>query len=100
MKASNVFRLGKLTRNTRNGTGLLVVDLPGTGTLSLTGRGLAKRQQSVSTAGSVELAIKTKGSFVERLARTGQLKLTASITFTPTGGDPSTRTRLVKLIEE
>jgi len=99
MKPSNVFVLGKLTRNARGGTATLAVEVPGPGTVSLTGKGLVGRQRTASRAGSVRLRIVAKGSFGRELNHAGQAKLRARIAFTPTDGDPKTLTRTIKLIK-
>jgi Glycine rich protein len=98
-KPSNAFTLGKLTRNPRKGTAILAVEVPGPGTLSLTGKGLVEQQRTASRAGSVSLRIAAKGSFGRKLSSAGQAKLKVRITFTPAGGDPKTLTRTIELIK-
>jgi DNA-binding beta-propeller fold protein YncE len=108
---SNAFSFGKLKRNKRKGTATLTVNVPGPGTLGLTGKGLVKQRVSgaanavratakaVSAAGAVKLKIKAKGRAKHKLNNTGNVKLTARITFTPTGGSPNTKSKKLKLIK-
>jgi hypothetical protein len=102
------FSFGRLKRNTKRGTAVLPVTVPGAGTLSLTGRGVAGQQASTSRAASaggravasastVKLVVKGKGKKKKALNKTGKVKLNLAITYSPTGGDPSTQSMKVKL---
>jgi hypothetical protein len=102
------FSFGKLKRNKKRGTALLPVTVPGAGTLSLSGRGVAGQQASASRAAStrgravasastVKLLVKGKGKKKRTLNETGKVKLNLAITYTPAGGDPSTKSMKVKL---
>ncbi|MDX6582462.1 MAG: hypothetical protein QOI10_1646 [Solirubrobacterales bacterium] len=104
---SNEFSFGKLKRDTHAGTAKLTVDVPGPGTLALSGSGIVRirdrateraPRQTVGAAGSVKLKIKARGKARKRLKRHGSAKLEAKVTYTPTGGDPNTLTKKVKLI--
>jgi hypothetical protein len=90
------FSFGKLKRNKKRGTAVLPVTVPGAGTLSLSGRGVAGQQASTS-ASTVKLRVKGKGKKRERLNQTGKVKLNLAITYSPAGGEPSTRSIKVKL---
>lgn len=102
------FSFGRLKRNTKRGTAVLPVTVPGAGTLSLSGRGVAGQLASTSRAASaggravasastVKLVVKGKGKKKKTLNETGKVKLNLAITYTPTGGDPSTQSVKVKL---
>jgi hypothetical protein len=102
------FSFGRLKRNTKRGAAVLPVTVPGAGTLSLSGRGVAGQQASTSRAASaggravasastVKLVVKGKGKKKKTLNETGKVKLNLAITYTPTGGDPTTRSMKVKL---
>jgi hypothetical protein len=102
------FSFGKLKRNKKRGTAVLPVTVPGAGTLSLSGRGVAGQQASTSRAASaggravasastVNLVVKGKGKKRKTLNKTGKVKLNLAITYTPTGGDPSSKSMKVKL---
>ena len=102
------FSFGRLERNKKRGTAVLPVTVPGAGTLSLSGRGVAGQQASTSRAASargravasastVKLLVKGKGKKKKTLNETGKVKLNLAITYSPTGGDPSTQSVKVKL---
>ena len=100
---SNSFTLGTVRRNKKRGTATLELSLPNPGELTASGNGVnaasagrAFRSKSVG-AGPAQLVIRAKGKKKQKLNRTGKVKLTPSITFTPTGGEASTRSMSVKL---
>jgi hypothetical protein len=103
---SNAFRFGRLRRNKRRGTAILTVILPGPGTVSLAGKGVAAghgrrpaaASKAVGAAGPVKLPIRARGKAKRRLRRRGKVKLRVKVTYTPTGGSPNTRAKSVKLI--
>jgi hypothetical protein len=97
-KPPSAFSLGKLQRNRKRGTATLLVTLPAPGTLALAGRGLVPRPAHAAGPGTAKLVLKARGRWKRKLERTGSVKLRARVTFTPTGGDPSTVTRTVKLL--
>jgi hypothetical protein len=94
---SNAFTLGDLDRNRKKGTAKLTVNVPNPGELDLSGKGLKKRDKSPGAAGDVVLKIKAKKNKLDRLNENGKVKLKPKITFTPTGGDPSTQSRKLRL---
>jgi hypothetical protein len=105
------FRFGKLKRNTRNGTAILAVIVPGPGTLALSGRGIVRQRgtaasratgalsKAVSAAGAVKLKIRPKGKKKRKLSSTGAVRVKAKATYTPTGGVPNSKTKLITLIK-
>jgi hypothetical protein len=101
---SNAFTLGKAKRNTKRGTATLTVEVPNPGVLALDGKGVksaaaggARAAKSVPAAGEVTLLIKARGKSKRKLDETGKVKVKPTITYTPTGGDPSTQSRKLKL---
>jgi sugar lactone lactonase YvrE len=108
---SNSFKFGRTRLNKRKGTATIVVIVPGPGTLSLTGKGLVKQRpvgvshaasavaKTVSAAGKVKLKVRSKGTKKRKLNRSGKLKVKATVTYTPTGGDPNTKVKRIKLIK-
>jgi hypothetical protein len=106
---SNLFSFGRLKLNKRKGTATLVVNLPGTGTVGLAGKGIvevpaqggghASASGAVTAAGPMKLTIKAKGRTKRRLNRSGKAKVTAMVTYTPTGGAPATQSTRIKLIK-
>jgi hypothetical protein len=96
LQPSNAFTLGEVSRNKKKGTATIKVEAPNPGDLVATGKGVAG-QASPTGPGSVELTIRAKGTRKKRLNRNGKLTLNAAITFTPSGGDPSTQFTKLKL---
>ncbi len=99
---SNDFTLGQTTRNKKKGTATLTVNIPNPGELTASGNGVkaASGRAVISksvTAGPAQLTIRAKGKKKATLNETGKVKLKPKITYTPTGGDPSTRSMKLKL---
>jgi hypothetical protein len=101
---SNAFTLGAITRSKRKGTATLTVTVPNPGELSGSGKGVrvagaagAVISKTVSAPGKVKLTIKAKGTKKRKLNETGKVKVKPTITYTPTGGDPSSQSAKVKL---
>jgi hypothetical protein len=101
---SNTFSLGAITRNKKRGTATLTVNVPNPGELVLAGKGLkgasasgAVVAKTVTAPGKAKLKIRARGKQRRKLIKTGAVKLKARITYTPTGGDPSTESRKLKL---
>ena len=92
---SNSFTFGATTRNKKKGTATLTVNLPNPGELTASGKdvnvaGAAVISKAV-TARTASLLIKARGKKKHKLNDTGKVKLNPAITYTPTGGDPSTQ---------
>ncbi len=102
-KPSNSVTFGKVRRNTKKGTATLTVNVPNPGELTASGRGakVARASGAVTSkavsAGNVQLRIKAKGKKKRKLNKTGKVKLKVAVTYTPTGGDPNTQSRKLKL---
>ena len=47
----------------------------------------------------MQLLIKAAGKKLRKLNETGKVTVKPRVTYTPTGGDPSTRSRTVKLVK-
>jgi hypothetical protein len=56
------------------------------GGLALSGRGARSLAEGVPAAGEVKLTIPSQGQKKRRLNRTGQVKVMANVTYTPSGG--------------
>jgi hypothetical protein len=106
VKPSNVFTIGAAKKNKKKGTARLAVTVPGPGSLALSGKGVKAQQASatgplaaktVAATGAVTLLIKAKGEKKRTLNEKGKVKLNVAVTYTPTGGDPSTQSVKVKL---
>jgi DNA-binding beta-propeller fold protein YncE len=109
-RAFAIFKLGGEKLNPDKGTAKLKVRVPGPGRLTLRGKGLVKERPSGLArvgaelgrkvkGGKVRLLVKAKGKAEKRLLRHGRAKIKGTITFTPSGGDPSTQTKRLKLKE-
>lgn len=98
---ANAFTLGDVRRNKKKGTAILTVDVPNPGELALSGTGVkgarARAAATVPAAGKVALLVKPKGKKKRKLNETGKVKVTLSITYTPTGGEPRTQAKKLKL---
>lgn len=98
-KPPNSFRFGKMKRLKGKGTATLAVAVPGPGTIALAGKGLrARKARPVAGPGTFKLTLAAKGKWKRALARKGFVRLGAKVTFVPTGGDPNTVVRKVKLL--
>jgi hypothetical protein len=107
----NAFSFGKVKKNKGKGIAILTVDVPGPGTLVLTGKGLVKQRPGgasrvvsvaariVSAAGKVKFKVRSKGKKKRKLNRTGKVKVKAKVTYTPTGGEPNTEAKQIKLVK-
>jgi hypothetical protein len=102
---NNTFSLGKVSRNKKKGTATLSLNLPNPGDLAASGKGvgaISASRAAVSKsvdAGTAQLLIKAKGKRRATLNATGKVKLKPKITYTPTGGSPSSQSVKVKLIK-
>lgn len=103
---SNGFRFAGLKRNKKKGTATLFVEVPGPGSLIVTSspkvRGAAKRP---TAAGKVGLPIKLRGKAKQLLSSralangVGRVKVTAQVTFGPTGGAALTVPKKLSLVK-
>jgi hypothetical protein len=98
----NTFSFGGTTRNKKKGTATLTVNVPNPGELTGSGKdvkvaGAAVISKTVTAPGDVKLTIRAKGKKLRKLNDTGKVNVTPKITYTPTGGDPSTQSRKLKL---
>jgi virginiamycin B lyase len=96
-KPSNSFALSRPKINRRNGSAVLTATIPDAGTLRLTGHRIKQLARSVSRAGTVKLTIKARPSIARRLRRTGKATVIVRVTYTPTGGDPNTKSKKLTL---
>jgi hypothetical protein len=102
---SNTFSFGAVTRNKKKGTATLTVKVPNPGELALSGKGVKTQRAGggavvskvVTAPGTVNLLVKVKGKPKHKLIKTGKAKVKVTVTFTPTGGDPSTQSKKLTL---
>jgi hypothetical protein len=100
LNPSNAFTITGLVRHRRGGTATLTVALSNPGLVTVGGVGLKKRHATTAVASSVTLKVATVGKSSRKLARKGHLKVPVAVTFFPTGGDPSSQTIPVKLVQK
>lgn len=99
VKAPNNFKFGKLKRNVRKGTAKLTVRVPAAGKLIVSGKKVKRAQRSAKKAGKVVLNIRPKPKAKRQLAKKGSAKVRVKVKFRPTGGDPRTKGKTIKLIQ-
>jgi hypothetical protein len=94
-----VFKLGKVKLNAKKGTAKLSVEVPGAGTVTLSGKKVAKQKgkRSATSPGTVKLAVKAKGKAKKTLNKKGKAKVKASVQFTPPGGSGGSQTKTLTL---
>ena len=98
VKPSNLFSMPRKSISSKTGGATLSVKLPGPGKLELIGsakNGKAKIKVgrvvlTANKAGTFELALKPSAAAKKVLRDKGSLKVTLSLTFTPTGGEAHT----------
>jgi hypothetical protein len=101
----NAFSLGATTRNKKRGTATITVNVPNPGELTGSGKdvkvaGAAVISKTVTAPGDVKLTIRAKGKKKRKLNDTGKVTVKPNITYTPTGGDPSTQSRKLILTKK
>ena len=92
-----ILKLGKVKLNKAKGTATLSVGVPSAGTLTATGRKIAKVQQKPTGAATLKLTIRAKGKAKRLLGEKGKAKVRAKIAFTPSSGTPVTKSRAIVL---
>jgi hypothetical protein len=102
--SSDPVGIAGLTRNTRRGTAVLRVKVPGPGELKLAGRDVVHQSRldrpaarSVDAAGIYRLLIAARGRAKAKLNRRGKAKVLAAVVYTSPGASPSSRTRKIVL---
>ncbi len=94
---SNKFHFAGLRKNRANGFAVLYVRVPGPGKVSLTGRGFRRLSRTARQATTVSLPIKPKVRLRIFLKQHGKGRIRVAVTFTPTGGEPRTREKVIVL---
>jgi hypothetical protein len=98
LPACSLFTIGELKLNKKKGSAQLIVNVPGTGTLTASGKGLKTASVSPTAAGDVTLNLKATGKAKRKLSEAGKAKLKITLGWTPTGGSPApTQTDKIKL---
>jgi hypothetical protein len=98
---SNAFNIAGITRDRKQGTATVTVNVSNPGVVALSGKGLKKRPpRTVAVAGTVQFKIASAGAKKRKLERKGKLTLTPSMTFSPANGDPATMPFIIKLLQK
>jgi DNA-binding beta-propeller fold protein YncE len=94
---SKPFGIMRVRRNARKGTATLIVSVPWSAGLRLHGPGIRTVTKQVEFAGRTWLSLRPDRATRRRLARFGQARVRARVTYTPWGGDRRTKTRAITL---
>lgn len=94
---SNKFHFAGLLKKRSNGFAVLYVRVPGPGTVNLKGRGFRRLSRTARQATTVTIPIKPKVRLRHFLKRHGKGRIRAEVTFTPTGGEPRKREKVIVL---
>jgi streptogramin lyase len=96
----NQFTLGKAKKNKKKGTAKQAVTVPCPGEVALAKTKKVKAdKETAGGAGDVKLLVKPKGKAKDKLQDKGKAKVGLEITYTPTGGTPSTQSDKLKLVK-
>jgi hypothetical protein len=96
---SNDLSIAAITRDRKQGTAIVIVNVSNPGVITLTGTGLKKRpSRNVAVAGTIQFKLASVGAKKRKLEKRGKVTLSPSMTFSPSGGDPATLPFTVKLL--
>jgi hypothetical protein len=90
-------KLGKVKLNKKKGTATLPVGVNIAGTVTVSGKGIAKVQRKAGGPKTLKVTIKAKGKAKAKLNATGKAKVKAKIAFKPTTGTQVTKTKSITL---
>jgi hypothetical protein len=90
-------KVGKAKLNKKNGTAKLSVGVPSEGTLTVSGKTIAKVKGTSKGPKTIKVTIKAKGKGKTKLADTGKSKVKAKIVFQPSNGASVTVTKSITL---
>lgn len=93
----NKFRVGRLKRNRRRGTGILSVVVPGSGRVALYGRGAKKVSKDPRAARKVRIRVRLKGRARGRLDPVARTRI--KVSYRPVGGEKRTKARRISLVK-
>jgi hypothetical protein len=96
---SNTFSLEKFKTNTKKGTATLSVSVPGAGRLQLSGGGVKQTQKTSSQKANISLPITPNAQTASQLDKSGNAKVTVTVSFTPGGGSPGKKAKTYKLVK-
>jgi hypothetical protein len=92
------FKIGPVKRDRKRGLARLSITVPGPGTLALARTAKVKGDsRSVVGPSTVRLTVKARGRAKQKLRRGGKARVTAKVTYAPTGGPARLKQRNVNL---
>jgi hypothetical protein len=94
------FKIGKLKRNKKKGTGTLTVTVGGPGKVVLSGKKLKKAVVLARAGGDVRVPVRAVGAGLTTLRGRGKLTTPARVAFIPEGGVGGTRAVKVTLVRK
>ena len=97
VEPTNTFAVRHRRKNTSKGTAKIPVDASNAGALKVAGNGVKKASKPVDRPGTVKVKVAAKGNQQKTLNKKGKVQVKAKVTFTPTGGEPRTKTKTVTL---
>jgi hypothetical protein len=89
--------LGKVKLNKAKGTAILSVEVPAPGTLTVSGKGLAKKKANAKKPKALKVLVKPNAKTKALLAEAGKARVRAKISFKPTGAAPFVKTKSIVL---
>ena len=96
----NGFTLGGIIRDRKQGTASITATTSNPGIVTVSGKGLRKRRsKSLAVAGPVTFQLTPTGRTARRLVRKGRVTVAPTVTFLPSGGDPSSQSIHLKLLK-
>ena len=98
--ADNGFTLGGIVRDRKRGTASITATTSNPGIVTVSGKGLRKRaSKSLAVAGPVTFQLTPTGRTARRLVRKGRVTIALTVTFLPSGGEPSSQSIHLKLLQ-
>jgi streptogramin lyase len=98
-KLTSKLHLGAVRLDKRRGTALLAAMVGGPGKLTLSGKGLVRRQDNLGRAGPARLTLRAAGKAKAKLGKSGAAKVRAIVTFSQAGDSPTTLAKGILLRE-
>lgn len=96
----NGFTLGGIVRDRKRGTASITATTSNPGIVTVSGKGLRKRaSKSLAVAGPVTFQLTPTGRTARRLVRKGRVTIALTVTFLPSGGEPSSQSIHLKLLQ-
>jgi hypothetical protein len=90
-------RVTHVSFDPRRGVAALTVRVDRSGTLTLSGREVVRREATAAAAGVARLKVASKGGALKALVASGRVKVHVSLRFVPTDGPTATAARAIVL---